>query len=195
MFDRFHSLRTRAAAAAAGLAMLGLAAPAQAQFGGFGLPSLPIPSKPSSSGDGSSGCPKGKHKSEGASVLGGLLGRAVSNAASSSGVSRWVPSAEVADTLTDAIACRLDPQEQKQAAKATLEATRGDASVGSSSSWTSETRDNVSGTSTVVARNDEAQASMKCITVSDVIIVNGEETKANKRMCKPPGGARYSLMA
>lgn len=178
---------------AAALALLGLAAPAQAQFGGFSLPS--IPSRSSSSSSGSDGCPKGKSKSEGSAILGGFLGRAVNNAASSAGVSSWVPTADVADTLTNAIACRLDPQEQKQAANATLEATRGDASVGSSSSWTSETRDNVSGTSTVVARNDEAKGGMQCIMVSDVIIVNGEETKANKRMCKPPGGARYSLMA
>lgn len=195
MFDRFQYLLTRAGIAAAMLALAGLAAPAQAQFGGFGLPSIPIPSKSSSSSTSSDGCPKGKSKSEGSAILGGFLGRAVNNAASSAGVSSWVPTAAVTDTLTNAIACRLDPQEQQQAANATLEATRGDASVGTSSSWTSQTRDNVSGTSTVVARNDDAKGGMQCIMVSDVIIVNGEETRANKRMCKPPGGARYSLMA
>ena len=67
--------------------------------------------------------------------------------------------------------------------------------VGASSAWTSETRENVSGTSTVVARNDNDQGGMQCITVSDVIIVNGEETTADKRMCRKPGSARYSLMA
>lgn len=193
VIDKFRVLLARLGAFPALLALAGVAAPpAYAQFGGLGLPSLP--SVPSSS-SGSSGCPKGKSKSAGSAVLGGFLGKAVNNAASSAGVSSWVPTAEVADTLTNAIACKLDPDEQKQAANATLEATRGDAEVGSSSSWTSETRDNVSGTSTVVARNDQDTGGMQCIMVSDVIIVNGEETRANKRMCKPPGGARYSLVA
>ena len=35
----------------------------------------------------------------------------------------------------------------------------------------------------------------QCITVSDVVIVAGEETTASKRMCKAPGQARYTLMA
>lgn len=131
-------------------------------------------------------------------MLGGLIGREIGRAASSAGLSRFVPSAEVADTLTNAIACRLDPEEQKQAAKATVDATRGD-KVGKSISWRSSTREDVSGTSTVIARNDQPASAdspaMKCITVSDVIIVNGEETTANKRMCRAPGSARYALAA
>lgn len=194
-FNRFRLILARCGSLGAALALAGMAsAPAHAQFGGFSLPSIPTTSS-SSSGGGSDGCPKGKSKSAGGSILGGFLGKAVGNAASSAGVSSWVPTAEVADTLTNAIACKLDPQEQKQAADATLEATRGDPAVGSSSSWTSQTRDNVSGTSTVVARNDDANSGAQCIMVSDVVIVNGEETRANKRMCKPPGGARYSLVA
>ena len=51
----------------------------------------------------------------------------------------------------------------------------------------------------MVAQLDEPAKGMpsgsKCVTVSDVIIVNGEETTANKRMCRAPGAARYSLMA
>lgn len=195
VIDRFRFILTRAGAVPAVLAMVCIVAvPAHAQFGGLGLPSIPTSSS-SSSSSGSDGCPKGKSKSAGSSVLGGFLGKAVGRAASSAGVSSWVPTAEVADTLTNAIACKLDPDEQKQAANATLEATRGEADVGSSSSWTSETRENVSGTSTVVARNDDATSGAQCIMVSDVVIVNGEETRANKRMCKPPGGARYSLVA
>ena len=107
--------------------------------------------------------------------------------------------AEVSDQLTNAIACRLDPEEQKQAAEATLAATRGDdtgaAEVGASASWTSATREDVSGSSTVVGRNDDDTTGVECITVTDVIIVKGEETTANKRMCRPPGSARYSLVA
>lgn len=174
---------------------------AQAQFGGFSLPSFPSASSSSGSSERSSdGCPKGKSKSQGASVLGGFLSQGLGRAASSAGVSSYFPTAEVADTLTNAIACKLDPAEQKQAAQATLEATRGDSDtrppeVGSSSSWTSETRENVSGTSTVVARNDHDAGGMQCITVTDVIIVNGEETTADKRMCRKPGQARYALQA
>ena len=176
-----------------------IATSASAQFGGFSLPSLPTSARSNSKS--SDGCPKGKSKSEGSSVLGGFIGQGLGRAASSAGVSRFFPSAEVADTLTNAIACRLDPEEQKQAAAATIEATRGaegdDAPppVGASTSWTSETRENVSGTSTVVARNDNDKGGLQCITVSDVIIVNGEEATADKRMCRRPGSARYALMA
>jgi hypothetical protein len=46
----------------------------------------------------------------------------------------------------------------------------------------------------VVGRNDEEATGLECITVTDVIIVKGEETTANKRMCRPPGSARYVLV-
>jgi surface antigen len=182
---------------AAGMCLV--ATNASAQFGGFGFPSLPRAS--SSSAKSSDGCPKGKSKSEGSAVLGGLIGQGLGRAAGSAGVSSYFPISEVAGTLTNAIACKLDPAEQKQAANATIEATRGEGGdaepppVGASSAWTSESRESVSGTSTVVARNDNDQGGMQCITVSDVIIVNGEETTADKRMCRKPGQARYALMA
>jgi surface antigen len=186
------SCRIAATIAAAAL----VASQASAQFGGFSIPSIPRSS--SSSQKSADGCPKGKSKSAGSSILGGLIGQGVGRAASSAGIGSYFPSAEFADTLTNAIACRLDPEEQKQAAAATVEATRGE-DVGSSSSWTSNTRENVSGTSTITARNDEVASNgtvgRQCITVTDVIIVNGEETTANKRMCRAPGSARYSLAA
>lgn len=78
-----------------------------------------------------------------------------------------------------------------------MEAARSD-KVGSSAAWTSATRENVSGTSTVTSRSETAASSggdkKQCITVTDVIIVNGEETTANKRMCRSPGAARYTLV-
>ncbi len=199
--NRFLPFSRRRLGAASGLLAMGclIATSASAQFGGLSLPSFPRGSSSSSSS--SDGCPKGKSKSAGSSILGGFIGDSLGRAASSAGVSRFFPSAEVAGTLTNAIACRLDPAEQKQAASATIEVTRGDESdtapppVGASASWTSATRENVSGTSTVVARNDNDQGGMQCITVSDVIIVNGEETTADKRMCRKPGAARYALMA
>ena len=57
------------------------------------------------------------------------------------------------------------------------------------------TREDVSGTSTVIARNDDDGAGLQCITVSDVIIVKGEETRADKRMCRRPPAARYAIAA
>ncbi len=171
------------------------AVPAHGQFSGLRLPSITKADTETSS----DGCPKGKKKGAGSSILGKVIGQVAGDAAYRAGVSRWVPMAEVSDQLTNAIACRLDPEEQKQAAEATLAATRsettGSAEVGASASWTSATREDVSGSSTVVARNEDSTTGLQCITVTDVIIVRGEETTANKRMCRPPGSARYSLAA
>jgi surface antigen len=186
-------LQARAPAALAAFALVAASAPAQAQFGGlmsaFGRSSTPSPT-PSPTAQGG---PTGKKKSAGAAIFGSIAGQMANRAAGKFG--SFVPIPEVAGMLTNAIACRLEPEEQKQAAEATLEATRGDAKVGTTSEWTSSKRENVSGRSTVIARNDVDSSGMQCITVSDVAIVNGEETTANKRMCKPKGSARYSLMA
>lgn len=171
--------------------------PAQAQFGGI----LGAAANDAQSAD--SGCETGKKKSTAGRIFGGLLRGAAQSAASSVGISSWVPIGEVAGVLTDAIACRLDPEEQKQAADATLQATRSleegaaDATpveVGSSAEWTSNTREDVSGRSTVTAREASADGA-DCIVVTDVVIVKGEETKADKRMCRPPGSRRYSIIA
>jgi len=185
--------------AAAVLTLLA-AAPAQAQFGGLGgMLGSASKSKPS---EDKNACPSGKKKSAGAAIFGAVAGAAASRVAG--GLSSWVPIPDVANALTNAIACMLDPEEQKQAAEATLAATRGDEktgdlAVGTTTEWTSKTRENVTGRSTVVAQLDEPAKGMptgsKCVTVSDVIIVSGEETTANKRMCRAPGAARYSLMA
>jgi len=42
---------------------------------------------------------------------------------------------------------------------------------------------------------EETEGELDCITVTDVVIVRGEETKADKRMCRPPGSRRYSIVA
>ena len=181
--------------AAAALALAGLAVPAQAQFGGLIPRSIPTAPKTTS------GCEEGKSRSAGSQIAGNLLGGLAGRAAGSAGgVFTFVPIAGLTDQLTAAIACKLDPEEQKQAARATLDATRGvgdeaEVEVGSSAAWTSETRADVRGSSTVVARNDRDEGGQQCITVSDVIIVRGEETKADKRMCRRPPAARYSLLA
>src|SRR5438046_2538173 len=106
---------------AASLALAGLSAPVQAQFGGIlggairGATSSP-----------EGGCKNGKKRSLGSRIAGGALGGAASNVAGNvSPVFVWVPIAGLTDQLTAEIACKLDPEEQKQAAQATLEATRG----------------------------------------------------------------------
>jgi surface antigen len=181
--------------AAAALALLTLAMPAQAQFGGvFGG------SRNRSAEDKPEGCKSG-NRSTGSRIAGGILGSIAGSAAGSAGgLIAYVPVASLTDQLTASIACRLDPEEQKQAADATLEATRGAEEgaapeVGQMATWTSNTREDVSGTSTVVARNDEDDDALQCITVSDVIIVKGEETRADKRMCRRPPAARYAIAA
>ena len=186
----------RAGGMAALLAVAAMAAPAEAQFGGLLSKVTRAPAEKSADG-----CPKGKKRSVGSSILGSVAGSVAGSAAGRmGGVFHWVPIAGLTDQLTSAIACRLDPEEQKQAAEATLAATRGEGAaaevaVGSSASWTSATRADVSGTSTVVARNDADAGGLQCIMVSDVIIVSGEETRADKRMCRKPPAARYALSA
>lgn len=166
--------------------------PAQAQFGSL-LRKVTTPA-PSPSEDDNGGCPKGKKGSGvGRGILGGVIRDAVGDAASRAGVYSYVPISEVSDTLTDAIACRLDPAEQVQAAAATEEATRGE-EVGGTANWTSATRENVSGSSTVASKNQLADGT-QCMNVTDIIIVEGEETRVSKRMCKGPGQARYVLAA
>jgi surface antigen len=148
----------------------------------------------------STGCeaPRSSGRSIGRSILGRVIGDATNRVAGNLGyAARFVPSAEVADTLTDSIACRLDTQEQVKAKDATIEATRSE-QVGSTSNWTSDTRANVSGRSTVVARDDAPAGQpngSRCMVVDDIIIVNGEETRAQKRMCRVPPSTRYALAA
>jgi len=111
-------------------------------------------------------------------------------------------SVPVGALIGDAIASRLDCREQEQAAQATEQAVEG--GVGTTISWRSETRPNVTGTSTVTAveapPTPAAPAAMPtaaavdpspCLTVTDVIIVDGEETRAPKRMCRRPPSNRF----
>lgn len=187
-------MRKLMAAPAVLAACLLAVAPAEAQFGGL-LRKVTSPTPTPSPGEkDNGGCPKGKKGSgAGRKILGGVLNEAIGSAASKAGVYSYVPISEVSGTLTDAIACRLDPGEQVQAAAATEEVTRGE-EVGATANWTSATRENVSGSSTVASINTE-QGGRKCMNVNDFIIVDGEETQVTKRMCKGPGETRYVLAA
>ena len=205
-----HFIRSAALGAVA--LSLVAALPAQAQFGGLSLGSLG--KKSSTAETTTNGCPEGKKKSVGASILGSMAGSMANRVGGR--FASFVPMPEFATILTNAIACKLDSKEQKQAADATLAVTRGDdntgaVAVGQTAEWTSSSRKDVKGKSTIVAveqvpaaapqsgkaKNKDKQlaSASQCITVSDVVIVAGEETTASKRMCKAPGQARYTLMA
>ena len=187
----------RTGAIAALTALASLAAPASAQFGGLGS----MVSRTRSAAAASDSCGEGRGRSNaGGRILGGIMGSLAGDAASRAGITQFVPVGEFTDQLSSSIACKLDPQEQRQAADATLEITRGtttdaNAQLGATTAWTSETRDGVSGSSTVTAREQVAAGGTDCIMVTDVIIVSGEETRADKRMCRAPGSARYSIAA
>ncbi|WP_182912080.1 hypothetical protein [Sphingomonas cavernae] len=136
-------------------------------------------------------CKLSKKKKQGSAIFGSILGGIASSTIGRGGVGSYIPFNIVSTTLTDAIACKLDKDEQKKAAKATdVAITKG---VGGSESWTSTTREGVSGTSTVTAQARGADGG-DCVTVDDVIIVNGEETIASKRMCRAQGGSGYAVV-
>ena len=141
----------------------------------------------------SKGCKLSAPKKRGSAMLGSMLGGFANRALGRvGGLSSYVPLSQFSSTLTEAIACRLDAKEQEKAAAATNEAVRG--GVGTSSSWTSDTRKGVSGSSTVTAATQTADGS-SCVSVNDVVIVDGEETKVSKRMCRTPGSSAYVLAA
>ena len=121
-------------------------------------------------------------------IMGGVLG----------GIANRVTGGHVAgislptQMLSDAIVNLLDCREQAQAAAATDEAIRG--GVGTTTEWTSESRPDVRGTSTVTGVEQQANGG-DCMTVTDIVIVNGEETRAPKRMCRVPPARRYTRAA
>ena len=90
--------------------------------------------------------------------------------------------------LTDELLKMLDCKEQQQAAKATDQAVRG--GVGTEVKWQSESRPNVSGSSKVTGQEVAADGS-QCLTVTDVVIVDGQETTVPKKMCRAKGASAY----
>jgi surface antigen len=125
------------------------------------------------------------------SLFGGIMGGLASNVLGRAGVPTSVAGVylPVGSLLSDAIINLLDCKEQQQAAKATDEAVRG--GVGTEVAWTSESRPNVSGKSKVTAEEKLANGG-QCLTVNDVVIVDGEETVVPKRMCRAPGASGYA---
>lgn len=179
---------------AGALAMTLAAVPASAQFGGIRLGGSRDRDSDKKE-DCRSSNNTGRNVASG--ILGGLARRATG------GLSSYVPVEAFTDVLVTEIACQLDEKEQEKAAEATVEITKIETDeegnekkpeVGRSAEWTSDTRDGVSGTSTITSR-EASDNSNDCITVTDVIIVEGEETRAEKRMCRLAGAARYTIVA
>ncbi|MCJ8158474.1 hypothetical protein [Sphingomonas sp. LaA6.9] len=154
------------------------------------VPAFAQADEPAASEEGAP-CKLSQKKKQGSSMLGGILGGIAGSTLGRGSVGSFIPFNLVSTTLTNAIACKLDKDEQKKAAKATdVAISKG---VGGSESWTSTTREGVSGTSTVTAQAQGADGA-DCVTVDDVIIVNGEETIASKRMCRAQGGSGYAVV-
>ena len=125
------------------------------------------------------------------SIFGGIVGGLADSVLGRAGVPSSIGgiSLPVGSMLSDAIINLLDCKEQQQAAQATNEAIRG--GVGSEVEWKSESRANVSGKSKVTAAQQLADGS-HCMTVTDVVIVDGEETTVPKRMCRARGANGYA---
>lgn len=125
------------------------------------------------------------------SLFGGIASGIAGDILGRSGVPTSIAgvSLPVGSFLSDTILKLLDCKEQQQAAKATDDAIRG--GVGSEVAWKSESRPNVSGISKVTASEQLADGG-NCMTVTDVVIVDGEETTVPKRMCRAPGASGYA---
>ena len=124
----------------------------------------------------------------GGAIAGGLLG---SNRVTST-ISSFLP---VQSMLTSALMNLLDCDEQKKAAKATEDVTaRAEVQgAGSKVAWRSGSRSNVSGVSEVTEVDRAPQGGKRCMKVRDVVIIDGEETTMQKRMCKQPPSPRYAM--
>jgi hypothetical protein len=118
-------------------------------------------------------------------ILGGLARGALGRVGGSAGsvAAAYLP---VNELLDEAISSLLDCREQQAAAGATNEALRGD--VGTTASWESQSRPGVRGSSTVTAEESGGQ----CRTVTDIVIIDGQETRAPKRLCKRPPNNRWA---
>jgi surface antigen len=99
----------------------------------------------------------------------------------------------VGAVLVGEIACKLSEDEQKKAAEATFAVVEQE-QVGAVAKWQSPTRGGVSGSSTVTALKTEPNG-RKCLTITDVAIIDGEETRVAKQMCRGAGDSKYAIMA
>lgn len=128
----------------------------------------------------------------GGGLIGGILGGVIGDAAGLGNVGTLLASG-LGALVGAEIACQLDQKEQEKAAEATMTIVQQE-QVGAVATWQSPTRADVSGSSTVTALTAEPDG-RKCLSITDVAIIDGEETKISKQMCRGPGETNYSLMA
>ena len=155
-------------------------------------PVVPVlPAQAAFAADVSNQCADTPQKQARRSLFGGILGSIAGSVAGSVGGTAGtvaVAALPAASYLGDELLKMLDCKEQQQAAKATDEAIRG--GVGTEANWQSDTRPNVHGSSKVTAQEQMADGS-DCMTVTDVVIVDGQETTVPKKMCRSPGKSGY----
>lgn len=155
-------------------------------------PVVPVfPTQAAAAADNATQCADTPQKKARRSLFGGILGSIAGEVAGSvGGTAGSVAAATIpaASYLGDELLKMLDCKEQQQAAKATDEAIRG--GVGTEATWQSDTRPNVHGSSKVTGQEQLADGS-QCMTVTDVVIVDGEETTVPKKMCREPGKSGY----
>lgn len=127
----------------------------------------------------------------GKAVVGSAVGVGAMAAAKKAGVKNAeVVGLVISSLLTDKIACLLDGQEQHQAASATQSVVQQ--AVGSKVAWTSASRPNVTGVSSVLSESKKPDGSL-CRLVRDVVIVGGEETTVSKTLCRAVGATGFTL--
>jgi surface antigen len=148
------------------------------------LPSTPVDGAAFAQSRNGQNCHRNENRHRGGSAL-GAIGRSILGHVSGSAANIVTP---VGSMLGDAVMNLLDCREQEQAASATETAVRG-GNVGDTASWQSESRPNVSGTSTVTAV--DRSGGDDCMTVSDIVIIDGQENEVPKRMCRRPPTNRY----
>ncbi|WP_321324137.1 hypothetical protein [uncultured Parasphingorhabdus sp.] len=125
-------------------------------------------------------------------LLGGIFGSVVGSVAGLDDVGTLIAGA-VGAVLVGEIACKLSQDEQEKAAEATFAVVEQE-EVGAVAKWESPTRGGVSGSSTVTALNTEPNG-RKCLTITDVAIIDGEETRISKQMCRAAGESKYAITA
>ena len=153
----------------------------------------PVEQSKQKAGKGSATAGQSCKKSRGrGSLLGGIFGGVIGSAAGLDKVGTLIASAASA-VLVGELACKLSQDEQEKAAEATMAVVEQE-KVGAVAEWQSPTRGGVSGSSTVTALNTEPNG-RKCLTITDVAIIDGEETRVSKQMCRGAGQSQYAIMA
>ncbi len=120
-------------------------------------------------------------------ALGGFAGSKMSKKAPGAGA---LVGAVAGGFFSSKIACLLTAPEQQQAQSAAIQAAEG--GVGTRTAWRSADRPDVSGSSLVTAEAAASDGGL-CRTVSTVVIVRGEETSVEQKLCRAAGASGFAL--